>query len=128
MMRKALYYGFGGPAARVASDAAGWVYTSIALSNANGVRAGTESNRAFYNTLSSLPNTPSSFHLYICTTASANLQDLAYWTYNPEGYLKLKKERLRMSTTTANLLLSGLWRMSSINFSKSAGGILSMVK
>ena len=38
--------------------------------------------------------------------------------------ISLKKERLRMSTTTANLLLlSGLWRISSINFSKSAGGI-----
>ena len=102
MMRKALYYGFGGPAARVASDADGWVYTSIALSNANGVRAGTESNRAFYNTLSSLPNTPSSFHLYICTTASANLQDLAYWTYNPEGYLTLKKESANPDYTNNN--------------------------
>ncbi len=38
-----------------------------------------------------------------------------------------KKNGPGISTTTANLLLSGLWRMSSINFSKS-GGILSMVK
>ena len=35
-MRKALYYGYGGPKAKVSKNNSGWVSTSIALSLANG--------------------------------------------------------------------------------------------
>lgn len=90
-MRKALYYGYGGPEARVSKNNAGWVSTSVALSRANGKGGGTAAARKFYNSLGKYAVPPASFKVYLCNTAGGK-QDLCYWIYTPEGKLRVKKE------------------------------------
>jgi len=89
-MRKALYYGYGGPKAKVSKNNAGWVSTSVALSRANGKGGGTTDAQKFYNKLGDYSIPPDSFKVYICNTAGG-LQDLCYWIYEPEGKVRLKK-------------------------------------
>lgn len=89
-MRKALYYGYGGPEAKVKKNNAGWVSTSVALSRANGKGGGTASARKFYNSLGKYPVPPDNFKVYLCNTAGGK-QDLCYWIYTPEGKLRVEK-------------------------------------
>lgn len=89
-MRKALYYGYGGPKAKVSKNSSGWVSTSIALSRANGKGGGTTEAQKFYNSLKNYSVPPDSFKVYYCTTSGA-LQDLCYWVYEPEGKVRVKK-------------------------------------
>lgn len=95
-MRKALYYGYGGPKAKVSKNNAGWVSTSVALSRANGKGGGTTDAQKFYKSLGDYSVPPDSFKVYICNT-SGGLQDLCYWIYEPEGKVRVKK----VSTDTA---------------------------
>lgn len=89
-MRKALYYGYGGPKAKVSKNNAGWVSTSVALSRANGKGGGTTDAQKFYKSLGDYSVPPDSFKVYICNT-SGGLQDLCYWIYEPEGKVRVKK-------------------------------------
>ena len=89
-MRKALYYGYGGPEAKVKKNNAGWVSTSVALSRANGKGGGTASARKFYNSLGKYSVPPENFKVYLCNTAGGK-QDLCYWIYTPEGKLCIEK-------------------------------------
>lgn len=89
-MRKALYYGYGGPEAKVKKNNSGWVSTSVALSQANGKGGGTPAAKKFYNSLKNYSKPPESFKVYYCTTAGAK-QDLCYWTYTPSGKVRVKK-------------------------------------
>lgn len=90
-MRKALYYGYGGPAAKVKKNNAGWVSTSVALSQANGKGGGTTAAQKFYNSLKNYSKPPDSFKVYYCTTAGTK-QNLCYWVYSPEGKVRVKKQ------------------------------------
>lgn len=98
-MRKALYYGYGGPEAKVSKNNAGWVSTSIALSRANGKGGGTVEAQKFYKILSDYKTPPDSFKVYICNTAGG-LQDLCYWIYEPEGKVRVKKQSSDANATT----------------------------
>lgn len=89
-MRKALYYGYGGPKAKVGKNNTGWVSTSVALSRANGKGGGTTEAQKFYKSLGGYSTPPDSFKVYICNT-SGSLQDLCYWIYEPEGKVRVKK-------------------------------------
>lgn len=90
-MRKSLYYGYGGPEAKVNKNNAGWVSTSVALSRANGKGGGTASARKFYNSLGKYSVPPENFKVYQCNTAGGK-QDLCYWIYTPEGKLRIEKK------------------------------------
>lgn len=89
-MRKALYYGYGGPKAKVSKNNAGWVSTSIALSRANGKGGGTANARKFYNSLGKYSVPPDSFKVYLCNTAGGK-QDICYWIYKPKGKVRVTK-------------------------------------
>jgi|GEM_PF-2566608 len=99
-MRKALYYGYGGPKAKVSKNNAGWVSTSIALSRANGKGGGTTKAQKFYKKLGDYSTPPDSFKVYICNTAGG-LQDLCYWIYEPEGKLRVKKQSTDANATSS---------------------------
>lgn len=90
-MRKALYYGYGGPKAKVSKNDAGWVSTSIALSRANGKGGGTTDAQKFYNSLKDYSTPPDSFKVYYCKT-EGGYQALCYWIYEPEGKVRVKKQ------------------------------------
>ena len=90
-MRKALYYGYGGPKAKVNKNDAGWVSTSIALSQANGKGGGTTDAQKFYKSLKDYSKPPESFKVYYCKT-EGGYQALCYWIYEPEGELRIKKQ------------------------------------
>ncbi len=98
-MRKALYYGYGGPKAKVSKNNSGWVSTSIALSRANGKGGGTTEAQKFYKSLSDYAAPQDSFKVYICNT-SGGLQDLCYWIYEPEGKVRVKKVSSDESATS----------------------------
>lgn len=99
-MRKALYYGYGGPKAKVSKTNSGWVSTSVALSRANGKGGGTLEAQKFYNKLSDYSVPPDSFKVYICNT-EGGLQDLCYWIYEPEGKVRVKKVSSDSKATAA---------------------------
>lgn len=97
-MRKALYYGYGGPKAKVSKNNAGWVSTSVALSRANGKGGGTADAQKFYKKLGDYATPPDSFKVYLCNTAGG-LQDLCYWIYEPEGKVRIKKQSSDVEAT-----------------------------
>jgi len=99
-MRKALYYGYGGPKAKVSKNNSGWVSTSIALSRANGKGGGTTNARKFYNSLGNYSVPPDSFKVYLCNTAGGK-QDLCYWIYEPEGKVRIKKRSADINATSS---------------------------
>lgn len=104
MLRKALYYGYGGPGTVLDMSDDSWVQTAIAASCAyNGVEThGNYAKRAFYRTLSARASTPSNFKVYVAQTQSDSLQNLGYYTYQPQGTLKLTKTSSQTAVTTGN--------------------------
>lgn len=102
MMRKALYYGYGGPGQLSnMTGNYGWVVTSLALSRANGDKGGNLSND-FYNQISNMPTPPSGFKVYLVSTNGGSTQDLAYWEYSPKGTLQISKSSADPSITNGN--------------------------
>lgn len=103
MLRKALYYGYGGPGTVLDTSDNAWVQTAIAASCAyNGVEThGNYAKREFYRSLAARANTPSNFRVYIAETEPSNVQNLAYYTYQPQGTLTLIKTS-RQTEVTAN--------------------------
>lgn len=104
MMRKALYYGYGGPGqlANMTGNY-GWVVTSLALSRANGDKGGNIAND-FYNQISSMPSPPVGFDLYKVSTNGGSTQDLVYWEYNPiqKGKVQIQKSSSKPEVTDNN--------------------------
>lgn len=102
MMRKALYYGYGGPGQLSnMTGNYGWVVTSLALSRANGDKGGNLAND-FYNQISNMPTPPTGFKVYVVSTNSGSTQDLAYWEYSPKGTLQISKSSADPSITNGN--------------------------
>lgn len=78
MLRKALYYGYGGPKESVKRNAFGWIQTTIACHMAvEGTDAGYASHREFYESLSKKASPPSNWKVYMCYT-KGSYQDLCY--------------------------------------------------
>lgn len=101
MMRRIAWYGYSGPMAEITkselslSDSDLWRYTALAFSYAYG---GDDNyygyGQRFVEWLSGLgdrANAPEGLSVYRLTTGSLAVQDLVYWTYEPECPLKLKK-------------------------------------
>lgn len=102
MMRKVLYYGYGGPGQLSNMKGNyGWVVTSLALSRANGDKGGNLAND-FYNKISGLASPPGSFEAYKVETNGGRTQDLAYWSFSPRGELQISKESSNPTITNGN--------------------------
>ena len=92
-MRKALWYGYGGPGSIVSSNDQGWTLTSMALSLARGTATTHNTEMInWYNSVIQKPAPPSSFVVQVWSTGNSSYQQLATWTYTPNGTLSLTKE------------------------------------
>lgn len=94
VLRKALYYGYNGPANTLGTDARAHVLTAIAASDANIGESATGASAkydAFYRDLvnnpSSYPSPPSNFKVYMAITASDAMQNLAFYELEKNGYV-----------------------------------------
>lgn len=102
MMRKALYYGYGGPGQLSnMTGNYGWVVTSLAVSKANGDKGANLANN-FYNTITGLPSPPGNFNVYKVSSNGGTSQDLAYWSYSPKGEIQISKESSNPAVTNGN--------------------------
>ena len=117
-IRKALYYGYGGPeewsgfskttynspyklfsgnAAKTKTEACGRAVTATALTKAYRNHGGkghvydVSGLSAFESFIGSKPAPPSSFEVYRMPSNAGGVQDLFTWRYSPEGTLKLIK-------------------------------------
>lgn len=96
-VRKALYYGYGGPAATLSGDS-GFVKTASAVSNSLGHSMGQDS---FYKKLKNYAPAPSSFTVYYCKT-KGSYQNLVYGVYSPKTSISGKKTSTDSSALAEN--------------------------
>lgn len=85
-LRKVLYYGYNGPAAAGYS----YVQTAMAASEANGVAAGNTGRRVM-GELESKASPPGGFKVWKVQTNGGSTQDLAFYTLEKKGTVKLEK-------------------------------------
>lgn len=102
LVRKVLYYGYGGPGqlSNITGNY-GWVITSLGLSKAYTGTGGSTAT-SFVNQVSQLASPPSSFKVYMVRTNGGNTQDLAYWEYSPKGSLQIYKSSAKPEITNNN--------------------------
>lgn len=98
ILRKALYYGYNGPANALGTDARAHVLTAIAISDANiGERATGASAKydEFYwdivNNPEAYPSPPNNFKAYLAITSSDSMQNLAFYGIQKNGFVKAVK-------------------------------------
>lgn len=103
LLRKVMYYGWGGPAdVGGSSDGDHYRETALAVSVANGHDDNFyEYGQAFIDRIRSKPNAPDGFTVYKIGTGTG-IQDLAYFSWNPKGTLELEKESSNPSITDGN--------------------------
>ena len=94
VLRKALYYGYNGPQNTLGTDERAHVLTAIAVSDANIGESATGASAkydAFYWELvdnpSKYPSPPSNFKAYLAITASDEMQNLAFYEMEKNGYV-----------------------------------------
>lgn len=94
VLRKALYYGYNGPQNTLGTDERAHVLTAIAVSDANIGESATGASAkydAFYwelvNDPSKYPSPPSNFKAYLAITASDEMQNLAFYEMEKNGYV-----------------------------------------
>lgn len=88
LMRKVRYYGWRGPG----DIGASYVETCLAGSVANGHDDNYYGyGQAFIDRIKELPEAPRGFNVYVLSDGISTNQELAYWDYQPTGWLKLKK-------------------------------------
>lgn len=109
VLRKALYYGYNGPKNTLGTDAKAHVLTAIAVSDANiGERETGASAKydTFYwdivNNPSEYPSPPSNFKAYLAKPSSANMQTLAFYQIEKNGYVKAVKSSANQELTEGN--------------------------
>lgn len=123
-LKKALYYGYGGPGTILGTSDDDWLQTTIACHIAvQGTNAGYAQNRVFWNNIQGLPAAPSGFNVYMAYTPGS-LQDLCYWEYNPITYkdISVKKswsDYNNESGARPSSVQIGLYRSTSSNVSTS---------
>lgn len=99
LMRKIYYYGWKGPA----DVGASFVETCLAGSVANGHDDNVYGyGQAFIDRIAALPGAPRGFDVYVVSDGAHTTQDLAFWEYNPTGWLKLKKENTETALVGSN--------------------------
>ena len=94
VLRKVLYYGYNGPKNTLGTDEKAHVLTAIAVSDANiGERQTGASAKydEFYwdivNNPSKYPTPPTNFKAYMAITAGDELQNLAFYEFEKNGYV-----------------------------------------
>lgn len=107
-LRKVLWYGYGGPG----NIGATYAETSLGTSVANGHMDTDDTGetegpigKTFLNRVKGMASPPASFTVYKIRNVQdkdKQYQDLVYWIYNPEGYVKLKKESANPDITEGN--------------------------
>lgn len=107
-MRRALYYGYGGPQqlASLTDSNFGIVVTSLALSRYNGDGHGNIAN-SFCSQIESMPAPPAEFKVYKVSTNGGATQDLAYYNLErpapaPKGSLNIIKSSATPEFTNGN--------------------------
>lgn len=109
VLRKALYYGYNGPENRLGTDERAHVLTAIAVSDANiGERETGASAKydEFYwelvNNPDKYPAPPANFKAYLAITASDDLQNLAFYEVEKDGYVTGIKQSANPDITNEN--------------------------
>lgn len=107
-MRRALYYGYGGPQqlASLTDSNFGIVVTSLALSRYNDDEGGNIAN-SFCSQIESMPVPPEEFKVYKVSTNGGTTQDLAYFSIErpapaPKGSLNIIKSSATPEFTNGN--------------------------
>ena len=103
LLRKVMYYGWGGPAdVGGVSDGDHYRETALAISVANGHDDNFYGyGQAFIDRIRSKSNAPDGFTVYKIGNGTG-IQDLAYYSWNPKGTLTLEKESSNPSITNGN--------------------------
>ncbi len=109
VLRKALYYGYNGPENTLGTDEKAHVLTAIAVSDANiGERETGASAKydEFYwdivNNPSKYPAPPKNFKAYMAITAGDDLQNLAFFEFEKNGYVTAIKTSENPELTEGN--------------------------
>lgn len=102
LLRKILYYGFGGPEQISGWDANGLrIGTAMALSNVRNGETKTLGRR-LVNAVSGLAEPPARFKAYIGSSNNSSYQSIAYWNLEPE----IVKGSLYIEKSSANCAIS----------------------
>ena len=109
LVRKALYYGYGGPENVLGTDDRAYILTSVAISDANiGERATAVSSKydEFYwemvDNPSKYPSPPAWFHVYLAEPKSDLMQKLAFYEIEKPGYVTAVKKSGNPDITKEN--------------------------
>jgi len=109
VLRKALYYGYNGPANTLGNDERAHVLTAIAVSDANiGERETGASSKydVFYwdivNNPSKYPSPPNQFKAYLAKPSNNLMQTLSFYIMEENGYVKGQKRSSNTSLTQDN--------------------------
>ena len=134
VLRKALYYGYNGPANKLGTDDKAHVLTAIAISDANiGERETGASSKydEFYwdivNHPENYPTPPDSFKAYMAITKSEEMQNLAFYEIEKNGYVTAIKISSNPNLTNENNCYSlegakyGLYKDTSLSESAKVG-------
>lgn len=137
VLRKALYYGYNGPGNVLGTDDRAHVLTAIAVSDANiGERETGASSKydEFYwdivNNPSKYPSPPSNFKAYMAITSSDDLQNLAFYILEENGYAKLEKTSSDLAVTNGNSCYSlegaiyGIYKNADLSASALVGNLV----
>ena len=137
VLRKALYYGYNGPANTLGTDERAHVLTAIAVSDAN---IGEQETGAaskydtFYwdivNNPTKYPAPPKNFKAYMAITSSDDLQNLAFYEVEKMGYVKAIKSSSNPTITNGNECYSlegaqyGLYSNASLSGNSKVGTLI----
>ena len=109
LLRKALYYGYGGPKNVLGTDDKAYILTSVAISDANiGERATAVSAKydEFYwdmvDNPSKYPSPPAWFRVYLAEPKSNEMQKLAFFEVEKPGYVTAVKKSANPEITEGN--------------------------
>lgn len=109
LVRKALYYGYGGPENVLGTDDRAYILTSVAISDANiGERETAVSAKydEFYWDMvdhpSKYPSPPAWFHVYLAEPKSNLMQKLAFYEIEKPGYVTAVKKSANPEITERN--------------------------
>lgn len=87
-IRKALYYGWNGPA----DLGIGYQTTHLGVSVANGYPdSAWKVGQKYLDQIASLATAPAEFKVYILSIGVSGVQEVAIWEYNPIQYIRIKK-------------------------------------
>lgn len=96
-LRKVLYYGYNGPADKGYS----YVETALAAGEANG-DGDNSLGRKILAEIAKFASPPSGFKVWIVETNGGSTQDLAFYTLEEKGFIKVKKTSANASVSDGN--------------------------